>query len=55
MKFLEFHVRIIKIMKNKLFQSNYENHEINRISCENHENYKNQMIPFENYEYHENL
>ena len=39
-KLVEFHVRIMKIMKTlKLFTLNYENHENLRISIENHENH----------------
>ena len=34
-------------------RQNYENYEINRITCENHENHENLIVPLQNNENHE--
>ena len=52
MKIIEFHTRIMQIMK--IIKCNAIITKIRRIHNEHQKNYKNLIIPQENHEYHEN-
>ena len=48
-KNLEFHARIMKIMKHRIPIEDHEILENPRIPCDNHENHKHTIIPMENH------
>ena len=56
MKFVEFHARIIKIMKKIIIsRQNNENHKIRRIRFQNLENHEKLFIPLQIHEKNEIL
>ena len=54
MKFLEYHLRITKIITIKVFNARIiKIIKKHRIACESQPNHQNQIIPFENHYNHE--